>query len=155
SSMCGWWLPRSEESPSSGPNECGRQPPRRPRRPRPRVGVVISGATSRGPDRSPRKRARSRRAVPEPPQSGPASESIVRRQSPPVQITSDGPAPREAGVDAVIPVDVGIAFEPAPQDRIAVAFTREVQQQRGESLHLYAVGGEVLQVGEEARLQGL
>src|SRR5262245_56569539 len=47
---------------------------------------------------------------------------------------SDRPAAEKAAVGAVVPGDVLVALEPAPQHGYAVALPRPVQQQRGDSL---------------------
>src|ERR1051325_2326120 len=63
------------------------------------------------------------------------------------------PAASEAAVDTVIPVDVRVAFEPAPHHRLAAELPFEVQQQRGPAPDLGAVLAEALQLREDARLK--
>src|SRR5262245_36001683 len=63
--------------------------------------------------------------------------------------SSDAASAGETGIGPVIPLDVFIALEPAPQHRFTIAFPREVEQQRGEPFDLYATGPEVLHIRVE------
>src|SRR5688572_5370859 len=70
-------------------------------------------------------------------------------------VNSDAAAAREAGVETVVPIDIFVAFKPAPQHGFAVALAGPVKQQRREALDLCAGAGEILEIGVEARLQCL
>src|SRR5262245_3872290 len=68
---------------------------------------------------------------------------------------SDGAAAGEAAVGAVVPDDVGVALEPAPQHGPPVALAREVQQDRGVPLQVYAARADPFDGAVEAGLQRL